>query len=161
MLCKSGRRHIVNGPMDSTSADVHSDYILCCIHILYRDAGAAESGGGSGASAADRFIDRVLRSAFERRSEFASIELSWLVDGCLPRLESDASYDPTEDGGAEGDNGYQIPTALAVGLTRELALRARGSGGDEDEGDGGGAESVAAVLAEYVSPGLLRRAIDA
>jgi hypothetical protein len=117
---------------------------------------AAPAGGGSAASA---FIDRVVRSTFDRRAEFGAVELSWLVEECLPRLDGEV---------------YRLPIDLAAGLARELmakshAVAARGAaapspaaageagvawGGHGDDGAG----AVVAQLAEYVSPGLLHRA---
>ena len=152
-------------------------------------SGSAEGrpvGGRSGSSSTaaavviEQFIDRVLRSAFERRSEFSAVELSWLVEGCLPGLDnvvlagrsdneghaSEAGRSDDKGSGgsrstrskSQGVDTYEVPSGLAVGLARELAqrqARTTASGGGEQNGDM--AEPVAAVLAGYVSASLLER----
>ena len=139
------------------------------------------SGSSTTAVVVEQFIDRVLRSAFERRSEFTAVELSWLVEGCLPGLDnvvlvgrsdneghaSEAGRSDDKGGGGsrstrstnQGVDTYEVPSGLAVGLARELAQRqarttASGSGEEKYEDV---LEPIAAVLAGYISASLLER----
>ena len=126
----------------------------------------------------------ILRSAYERRSEFSATELSWLVEGCLPGLDNviiagrsadrkaaaaddEGTYNGRSDDEGDGSRSrsrsthqggdtYEVPSGLAVGLARELAQRqqAKETTGGEKDGE---VEPVAAVLAGYVSASLLER----
>ena len=115
--------------------------------------GSGADGGSSSGSGASigQFITRVLRSAYERRAEFSALELSCLLEECLPRLDAD------DDGGSGA--GFRVPSGLAVGMARELTSRGSaaveggaGGGGGDDEGEA----SVASVLVEYVSLAFLQ-----
>ena len=117
------------------------------------DVGSGAKDGSSSGAGIGQFITRVLRSAYERRAEFSALELSCLLEECLPRLDAD------DDGGSGsgGGSGFRVPSGLAMGMARELTSRGStstgaGDGGGGDEGDA----SVAAVLVEYVSPAFLQ-----
>ena len=93
------------------------------------------------------------------------MELAWLVEGCLPRLESEeeeegptrsdyfgsssssgvgddssdddlSSVRDSKGGGVRLGYSYHIPHALAVGLMRELAERGEGAASGGMEGSG-------------------------
>ena len=115
------------------------------------DVGSGAKDGSSSGAGIGQFITRVLRSAYERRAEFSALELSCLLEECLPRLDAD------DDGGSGA--GFRVPSGLAVGMARELTSRGSaaveggaGGGGGDDEGEA----SVASVLVEYVSLAFLQ-----